>query len=393
MKKMATLLPGVIFLLLCISSLAQADYLYTGTNLYQSLAVLEPAAPDSLFRTWTGDLDKVQAFALGISSDSIHYRDTTNNWDILLAVTGSWKVSSGTAVGLTIPYIVRDSKFNDSDLLDLRGYVRAGLIAGDGGGGLSGELNFILPTASKGESHPLTLDSPVAGVRFALFSAPGTWRFGANFGYQQYLASESGEDSDMLYGAWLVRKLDRKFSVVAEISGSSHDHSGPPGDDTVSDDYALAGLVYGLGDGTDLAVAAASGLGDSAGDIRVALKATTTWGRRSGGTDKPAVAVDKPELVTGTDDVIVVVLKNSGNRKARKKVLKALEDRNYRVGLTEREGLKIMQGNVLYYAGDLVEKAIRLSRLLVFGGTLESLDLKENTALAPGEMVIVLGGK
>ena len=40
------------------ASLSSADYLYTGTNLLQPLAVIEPATSDSLFKSWRGPIMK-----------------------------------------------------------------------------------------------------------------------------------------------------------------------------------------------------------------------------------------------------------------------------------------------------------------------------------------------
>jgi hypothetical protein len=373
--------------------LSSADYLYTGTNLLQPLAAIEPATSDSLFKSWTGELSGARDWDFGVSSDFLRYRENTEDWDVIISISGARRLSPGLVVGLNLPYIIRDGEYNESGLLDLRGFLRKQLLLTGRGGGISGELNLILPTAEKGAVYPYTLDSAVAGFRLAVFSGPGELRMGVNAGYQRYLATESGEDSDTLYAAWLVKELDHPYSIVAEIAGSGHTHTGQPGDETVSDDYALVGILYEVSKNTDIGVAASAGISDSASDLRVALKVSTRLGREQSRKPPSRPAARVAKAVSPKDDILVVVTKGSGSRKNRKRVRDVLELKGYAVSEEQAKELQAPANNMLYFGPGSQEKAIRLSRLLVFGGTLESLDLKEVPKLPRDKMFVVLGKK
>lgn len=398
MKSRGIFIAAALIASMAVPYPATAQYVYPGSNTLQLLAVMEPATPEALIRTWSGDLSMTRTWSLGASGDFMRVRQDTGNWDVVAAVTAARRLGRNKLAGLTVPYIIRDKEFNESGLLDIRGFVRTAILGGEGGGGLSGEFNFILPTGGEGTPpYPLTLDSAVAGVRLAVFSGPGQWRLGANLGYQYYFSTEAGEDSDLLTGVWLVRKMKHPYSLVVEYSGSTHRHSGLPVDEKVEDNYARVGMIYEISEETNIRLAAGSGLSDSAGDIRVTALATTTWGKAKTAKKRPAKTVSKPEPrpapAPGTDGITVVIAKGHGRRKVRKRAHKVLELRKYRVVEEKREQFAAPAGTILFFAPGEQEKAIRLSRLLVFGGVLKSAGLKENAAVAAGELVLVLGDK
>ena len=143
-----------LFLGVLISGqVSHADYIFPGSAAYQPLAVMEPATPDSLFHTWTGDLEEGGRQNLGLTIDSLRNAENSKDWDTILAATLSFRTGERFLFGATLPYIVRDPDFNESDLLDTRLFARMRLSGASPAFRVSGELSAILPTAPEGTSR------------------------------------------------------------------------------------------------------------------------------------------------------------------------------------------------------------------------------------------------
>ena len=270
---------SVFLALLLIPPTVSADYLYPGTAGFQPLAVIEPVTPDSLFYSWTGEVDRGGKTNLGVSIDFLRNTDNSDDWDLIFSATGAFRSGERLLYGITVPYIIRDPEFNESDLLDLRAFARMVLLRGASGFNVSGELSAIFPSASQGATYPFTLDSPVAGARFALSGRARDMRLGANIGYQKYLQSETGQDSDLLYSLWVERPLQGPWNLAVEYTGSTHTHSGAPGDDKVSDAYISVGVNREQSEKMALGLAAAAGVGgETPADLRVKASLTVKLG-------------------------------------------------------------------------------------------------------------------
>ena len=278
---------------------ALTDYLYPGSAAFQPLAVIEPVTPDSLFNTWTGDIEQNGRQNLGLSLDFLRNDDNSDDWDVIFAATGSFRSGDKLLLGITAPYIIRDPDFNESDLLDLRLFARMRLLGKAPAFRVSGEFSTILPTAKEGTLFPFTLDSPVIGVRLAFAGGSTSMRAGAVVGYQTYLATESGEDTDLLYGLWMEKDIQSPWKIAGVYSGSKHEHSGAPGDDEVSDNYLQVGIRRAQSEKIDLGFAVGSGIGgDSAADLRFVATATFRFG------EVKAVKEEKKEIKEITGEIM-----------------------------------------------------------------------------------------
>ena len=396
-------------------SILSAGYVYPGSAGLQPLAIIEPATPDSLFHSWTGDIHRNGRSNLGASLNFLRNPDDSEDWDEILAVTGSFRSGERFFYGFTIPYIIRDPEFNESGLLDLRGFARIQLLGSSSGFGASGELSAILPTAKENASYPFTLDSPVMGVRLAFFGGTGETRLGMNFGYQRYVNTDSGDDSDTLYSAWMERDLSGLWSMTAEFSGSRHDHSGPPGDDNVLDACLLLGVRGAPSDKVNFGIAAGSGIGgDRSADILVTALATLKFGTVEKKAEERKIErkktfeeekkVQKPEkevvqrkkMATPPPGTIVVVMIGEGitGKETEKRITQALQLKGYATGKDPKPGVKNTGRNVLYYMPSMLEKALDVSRNLVSGGHLKDLQVEESKVRLPGSwLLLILGGE
>jgi hypothetical protein len=380
--------------LIIIPSILHADYLYPDSAALQPLAVIEPAAPDGLFRTWTGEIDRSGRSNLGLSMDFLRSADDSDDWDAIFSATGSFRSGNKLLFGITVPYIIRDPAFNESDLLDLRAFARMKLTGRSPGFGISGELSAILPTAGVDTQYPFTLDTPVTGLRFAFYGGTDEMRAGASIGYQSYLQTETGDDADLIYGAWLEGNLNGPWNLVAEYSGSRHLHTGPPGDGEVSDDYVLLGLRRIQSRGVDFGIAAGAGIGaDSVADIRVTAAAIFRMGavEEKGKKVTPA----KRAVAPAPGDIIVVMIAEGiAGGDAEKRITRALQQNKYATGMDPRPGVRITDRTVLYHMPGMREQAIRVSRTLISGGHLMDLQIEEaKTPLARNWLLLVLGGE
>jgi hypothetical protein len=409
MTRLGIFISAAFLLLLSLPFGLSADYLYPGSAGLQPLAVIEPATPDSLFHSWTGNIDQNGRSNLGISLDFLRNPDNSDDWDEILSITGSFRSGEKLVYGVTIPYIVRDPKFNESGLLDLRAFARMRLLGNTSGFGVSGELSAILPTARADTTFPFSLDSPVAGLRLAFFGGTNGTTLGLNLGYQSYLQTESGNDSDMLYSAWLEMDLNSPWSMTAEFSGSMHRHTGPPGDDDVSDGYIQLGVRRAHSKKLNFGIAAGSGIGgDRAADIRITALATMKFGtieekkpEKRKAEEKKRVEEKEKEIVkekkaAPPPSAIVVVMIGEGitSRETERKITKALQKKGYATGTDPRPGIKGTDRNVLYYMPGMEEQALNVSRVLISGGHLKDLQIKESQIRIPRNwLMLILGGE
>jgi hypothetical protein len=274
-----------------------------------------------------------------------------------------------------------------------------------GGLGISGELSAILPSARENEDYyPFTLDSPVVGARLAFFGTAGEMRLGLNLGYQEYLQTESGDDSDLVYSTWLEKDLEGPWRLVAELYGSQHSHSGPPGDDKVSDNYVLLGVRRVHSERTNFGIAAGSGLGgDSVADIRVTALATVKFGsvKEESAAQKKVVekkekTVTKKTIAAPAPGTMVVVMIAEGvvSAETEKRITKVLQGQGLATGRDPNPGIRSTGRNILYYMPGMKERAVSISGALVEGGHLKDLKVEESkTRLPGGWMLLVLGGE
>jgi len=383
-----------------------ADYQHIpGSAAFQPLAVIEPATPDSLFNTWTGDLEQSGRQNLGLSMDFLRNDDNSNDWDVIFAATGSFRSGDKLLLGITAPYIIRDPDFNESDLLDLRFFARMRLLGKTPAFRVSGELSAILPTASEGDLFPLTLDSPVVGGRLAFAGGSASMRAGAVVGYQTYLATESGEDTDLLYGLWIEKGLQGPWKLAGVYSGSKHEHSGAPGDDEVSDNYVQVGIHRAQSETMDLGLAVGSGIGgDSAADLRVTATATFRFGETKAVKEekkeiketekKKTVKTPKTPAPVYSGPVVIMIAEGVAGKETEKRVTKALQKKGFATGMDPDPGVKVKQKNVLWYNPGMQEQAISVSRTLVMGGYLKDLEIKESKKqISRNWLILVLGGE
>ena len=348
MTRTAFLVSPVILILLAIPSGALADYLYRGSAVLQPLAVIEPAAPDSLFNTWTGDLELAGKKNLGFSVDNLRNEDNSKDWDVIFAATGAFKAGDNLLLGVTVPYIIRDPDYNHSELLDLRIFARRRLIGQVPAFRVSGEVSAIVPTASNGDFlYPFSLQSPVVGARLALAGGSGDLRAGVNFGYQTYLATESGDDSDLLYGLWIEKKLKGPWMMAGVYSSSQHTHSGAPGNDEVLDSNVQFGISRLQSDVTELGLAVGGGIGaDSVADIRVTATATFRFGvaaavrEQEKASEEAEIIKEKESVRTGespaapySGPVVIMVAERVVNKETEKRVTKALQQKGFATGM------------------------------------------------------------
>ena len=416
MNRIGVLFAVAFLLLVFLPGVVPADYLYPGSAAFQPLAIMEPATPDSLFHTWTGDLERGGLQNLGLSMDFLRNADDSGDWDVIFATTGSFRFGERLLLGVTAPFIIRDPEFNESELLDLRLFARMRLLGRTPSLRVSGELSAILPTAGEGDLFPFTLDSPVVGARLAFAGGSAKSRAGATVGYQNYLATESGTDTDLLYGVWMEKNLQGPWNLVAEIHGSKHTHSGVPGNDEVSDNYFQVGVRRAYSEKVDLGLAVGNGIGgDAAADMRMTAMATVRFGTVKAKVKekkvrkekvrkekvvskepekKKEVAILKTPVKPYSGVVVVMIAEGVADSKTEKRVTKALQKKGYPTGMDPSPDMKISGKNVIFYNPGMQEQAIAVSRTLVMGGFLEDLLIEERRKpIAQNWLLLFLGGE
>jgi hypothetical protein len=404
-----------------------ANYLYPGSAGYQPLAIIEPSTPDGLFHSWTGEMERAGRTNLGAKLDFLRNSENSEDWDVIFSATGSFRWGNNLLFGFTIPGIVRDPEFNESDLLDVRAFARKRLMGSARGFGISGELSAILPTAREDMPYPFTLGSTVVGARLAFSTGADEMRYGLNLGYQNYLQTESGSDSDLTYSTWLEKDLNGPWLFVAEIYGSQHSHSGPPGNDNVMDNYLLAGVRRIHSEKINFGIAASTALGgDSAADFRVTALATMKFGEveerpveeRKVEEVKKVEEIEKieekkvePERIVEEEKkevapkkitpapapsaiTVVMIAEGITDAQTQKRITKALQREGFATGTDPNPGIKSTGRNILYYMPGMKERALTVSRALVAGGHLKDLRIEESKVrLSGGWLLLIPGGE
>jgi len=415
MTRTGLITAAVIVIILCTPFASLADYLYTGTAELQPLAVIEPATPDSLFSTWTGDIELNGRKNLGFSLDFLRYQEDSADWDEIFAATGSFRSGEKLLFGITVPFIIRDSEFNESGPLDLRLFARMRLLGKAPSFRVSGELSTILPTARKDTVFPFSLESPVVGARLAFAGGSAGLRAGVNVGYQTYLETESGNDTDELFGAWLEKDLQGPWKIAGVYSSSKHKHTGSPGDDDITDSNLQVGIRRVHSERTDFGLALGSGIsGDSAADLRIMATATFRFGKVKAAKEerkvikekqkieqkqkvekKEAVEIRKtPTASVYSGPVVVMIAEGVAGKKTEKIVTKALQKSGFATGMDPDPGVKVPRKNVLWYNPGMQGQAIKVSRTLIMGGYLKDLEIKENKKpMTQNWMLLLLGGE
>lgn len=418
MMQIRAFIIAVILAILVVPVQASADYLYPGSAALQPLAVIEPVTPDSLFQTWTGDLELAGQKNLGFGLDYLRSDKDSKDWDVIFIATGAFMPDSKLLLGFTVPYIIRDSKFNESDLLDLRAFARMRLLGAAPAFRVSGELSAILPTAGSGDPYPFSLESPVLGARLAFAGGSDSLRAGINVGYQNYLSTESGNDSDLLFGVWMEKDLQGPWTVAGVYSNSTHDHSGVPGDDKVTDSYLQVGVRRAHSEKIDLGVALGTGLGgDSVADVRFMATTTFRFGEvktakkevkeesktvqkeetaaKKGIKSKEKVQPPKAQAAPAySGPVVVMIAEGVADKDTEKRLTTALQKKGFATGMDPDPGIKVSRKNVLWYNAGMQEQAVSVLQALVIGGQLKDLEIRQSKKpIMRNWMVLIPGGE
>jgi hypothetical protein len=414
MVRIRAIIIAVILATFIVPVQVSADYLYPGSAALQPLAVIEPATPDSLFQTWTGDLELAGQKNLGFALDYLRSDVESKDWDVIFIATGAFRSGSNLLLGFTVPYIIRDSEFNESDFLDLRAFARMRLLGAAPAFRISGELSAILPTAGSGDLYPFSLESPVVGARLAFAGGSDSLRAGINVGYQTYLSTESGNDSDLLYGVWMEKNLQGPWTLAGVYSSSTHEHSGVPGDDKVTDSYLQFGVRRAHSGQMDLGLAVGTGLGgDSVADMRVTTTVTFRFGEvgalkkevrevpeavqkeETGTREEIEPEPPKPEAAPAySGPVVVMIAEGVTNKETEKRLTKALQKKGFATGMDPDPGIKVSKKNVLWYNAGMQEQAVSVLQALVIGGQLQDLEIRQSkNPIMRNWMILIPGGE
>ena len=223
-------------------------------------------------------------------------------------------------------------------------------------------------------------------------------------GYQKYLQTAAGDDSDLIYSLWMTKPLQEPWNLSVEYVGSTHSHSGAPGDDDVSDSYLSVGLKRVQSEKIVLGFSAASGVGgESVADIKIKALAQMKFGA----VEKKKVQKEKkvrkkePKKKTKAKPkmaapriIAVMIAEAVTTRDVEKRITKALQKKGYATGMDPDPGIKSKGKNVLYYMPGMQEAAIKVSRTLSFGGYLSDLRIEESPVPITGNwLLLVLGGE
>ncbi|MGD8353268.1 MAG: hypothetical protein PVJ01_03805 [Pseudomonadota bacterium] len=397
---------ATILVMLGVPCGAVADYVFPGSAALQPLAVIEPATPDSLFLTWTGDIDFAGERNLGLSADFLRSEENSDDWDVIFIATGSFRSGNRLLWGITAPFLIRDPNFNESGLLDLRVFARMRLLGTAPGLRVAGEVSGILPTGKEDDDFPLTLESPVAGARLAFAGGSEKMRAGVNVGYQTYLATESGNDSDITYGIWMEKEIRGSWKLSGIFTSSTHDHSGAPGDDEVTDSYAQIGVRRAASQRAELGFSLGSGTGgDSAADLRMTATATFRFGeieaggRGGAGTVKEAAAdkkaiTKKKAISSYQGPVVVMIAEGIADKNMERSITRVLQRKGFATGMDPDPGIRVSRKNVLWYNKGMKKQAESVLQTLVQGGYLKKLEIRESSKpIMRNWMILVPGGE
>jgi hypothetical protein len=201
-------------------------------------------------------------------------------------------------------------------------------------------------------------------------AASGTvtdWDYGLNLGYQSYLESESGDDSDLFYGFYVGKEMSPFFTGLLEYSVYRHTHSEGSLEEEITDATALVGIKYQVSDNLQLGLGIGSGLSDSYADLRA--QATLLWrpgqGEASqtsmtGETTPQQVFIPEAPRVLGADmlaginpgrgGVLIQISDRSGKRGLGERVARFLEKAGYVVPIVEAGTGDKWEKSYIYYS-------------------------------------------
>lgn len=356
---------GLALLILSLPVPSAAQYTYRGKVL-QPLATIDPIAPGQAFKVWSPEAIRGGTWSLGTSSDFLRNEANNDDIDVIFSLTSAYGLTDRLMVGGVLPYVIRDPDFNESGLLDLRAFARYRISGGISGPGMGAELLASLPTAAQGGSYPLTLDTTLLRLTLAAAGNLSGWEWGLNLGYQSYLESETGDDSDLIYGLYAGREVARNMTGLLEYSASRHTHSEGSLEEEITEATVLAGIKYRASGSLTLGLAIGSGLSDSYADLR--SQATVLWipgagkAPRAGGTGRRvpegALAPEPPRVLggdllatvkPGKGDVLVQISNRSGVRRLGERAARYLEKAGYVVPVVETGSGGRWDRSYIYY--------------------------------------------
>jgi hypothetical protein len=215
-------------------------------------------------------------------------------------------------------------------------------------------------------------------------AASGTvtdWDYGLNLGYQSYLESESGDDSDLFYGFYVGKEIAPFFTGLLEYSVYKHTHSEGSLEEEITDATALVGIKYQVSDNLQLGLGIGSGMSDSYADFR--SQATLVWlpgGKKTskatpvGEVVPEKVLIPKPPRVLGADlianikpgrgDVLVQISNRSGVKRLGEKMAKYLEKFGYVVPVVEEGSSDTWDNSIIYHIRKKADQATEISDII-----------------------------
>ncbi len=367
---------GLILFLLTIPVTSSAKYVYQGNSL-QPLATIDPIVPGQIFKVWRPEGIEGGRWSLGPSADFLRNTDNSDDVDVIFSITGAYGLSDRFWVGATLPYIIRDPDFNNSDLLDMRAFARYRLTGNGSGPGVGVELLASFPTAAQGGSFPLTLDTTLLKLSLAASGTLSNWDYGLNLGYQSYLESETGDDSDIFYGFFAGREVARHLTGILEYSAARHTHSEGSLEENITEATALVGIKYQASDNLTLGLGIGSGMSDSYADLRT--QATLVWlpgGKGASQETTPEektsekVFIPEPPRVLGGDlianippgrgDVLIQISNRSGVKRLGQNTAKRLEKAGYVVPVVEEGSGDTWENTIIYHTKKRADEAAQV---------------------------------
>ncbi len=388
-----TVVLSFALLLLTLPATSSAKFTYLG-NATSPLAAIDPIVPGQVFKVWRPEAIEKGRWSVGTSADFLRNTDNSDDVDVILSVTGAYGLSDRLTVGGILPYIIRDPDFNDSDLLDLKAFARYRFTGKGSGPGVGAELLASFPTAAQGSSLPLTLDTTLVKLSLAASGTLSNWDYGLNLGYQSYLESESGDDSDLTYGFYTGREVARHLTGILEYSASRHTHTDGSMEEKITEATALVGVKYQASDNLVLGLGIGSGISDSYADLR--SQATLVWlpGKKkastvvttTGETAPEKVFIPEPPRVLGGDliasikpgrgDVLVQVSNRSGVKRLGQKVARHLEKAGYIIPVVEEGTGDTWDDSIIYYARKKADLATEISGVIAGPDTITPAQYK-----------------
>ncbi|UCF89422.1 MAG: LytR C-terminal domain-containing protein [bacterium] len=394
---------GLVLSFLFVPSPSSAKYTYLGT-VQQPLINIDPTAPGQVFKVWRPEEAWPERWSLGTSADFLRNADNSDDVDIVISLTGAYGLTDRLTVGGVLPYIIRDSEFNQSDLLDLKAFARYRISGAGSGTGLGAQLLASLPTAAQGDLYPFTLDTTLLKLTLAAGGFMSEWEWGLNLGYQSYLESETGDDSDIVYGFYAGKDVAPRMRGVLEYAASTHTHSEGSLEEKTTEATALAGVMYRASESLTIGLSVGKGLSDSFADLR--SQATVLWipgagrapraGRAEGTIPEGALAPEPPRVIggkllgtvkPGKGDVLVQISNRSGDKNLGERAARYLEKAGYAVPVVETGSGEIWDRSYIYYSGKSLASATDIKLLFARPESLTRIPY----ALRGVDILVVLG--